>query len=89
MLAVTGRAVARKKGYYPTPSGICDSVQEGQVFDVVEGHPVDTWADPVDETEVVEEKAEAPKPKPDPAPPAASKPNKRRQANAPVPDDIA
>lgn len=44
-LRVIGRAVAREKGYYPTPSGIPDSVLPGQEFDVVEGHPVKSWAD--------------------------------------------
>jgi hypothetical protein len=48
-LAVVGRAVAREKGYYPTPAGIPVSVWPGETFDVVEGHPVADWADTTDE----------------------------------------
>jgi hypothetical protein len=75
MPAVVGRAVARVKGYYPAPTGVCASVKVGSVFDIVEGYPVDTWADAL----------------PADALPAGQRPAKgRRQASAPPPaDDIA
>jgi len=46
-LKVIGRAVAREKAYYPTSSGVCDIVRPGDTFDVLEGHSIKGWADPL------------------------------------------
>lgn len=34
---VVGRAVADKRGHYPTPEGVIRVVQPGEAFDLVEG----------------------------------------------------
>ena len=79
-LKVVGRAVARIKGYYPTPGGPCASVQPGATFEVLEGYPVQDWADMI---------VEPPPPPAAPSPPAGKTKTKTKTKTTPPAGDIA
>jgi len=57
---VVGKARAKFKGFYPVPSGAHRIVNEGEVFDLVEGQTKGKWFEPVKPG-----KAEAKEPKPE------------------------
>ena len=59
-LKVVGKARAKAKGFYPLPDGQPRIVNEGEVFDIVEGHTKGKWFEPIKPG-----KAEAKEPKPE------------------------
>lgn len=79
---VVGLAVARQKGYYPTPGGALASVKEGKTFEVLEGFPVDDWADALPSVKEADLEAQALAD----APPAPPKKTKGKAAAPPVGD---